>query len=87
MKHTFRPRGVCSQEISFEIEEGLLKNISFYGGCHGNLQALSRLLEGMPVSYAIERLKGIKCGYKQTSCSDQLIQGIEQALKIAASSD
>ena len=87
MKYTFRPRGVCSQEITFEIEDDIVKNISFYGGCHGNLQALSKLLDGMPVSYAAEKLKGIKCGYKQTSCADQLVLGMEQALKMAESSD
>ena len=86
MKYTFRPRGVCSQQVSLDLEDGIIKNLEFYGGCHGNLQALSRLLEGMPVSFAIERLKGIKCGYKMTSCADQLIRGIENALNMAESS-
>ena len=86
MKFTFRPQGVCSQAITFDLEEGIVKDIEFYGGCHGNLQAISRLLEGMPVSYAAEKLSGIKCGDKSTSCSDQLVKGLEKALKMAESS-
>jgi len=83
MKYTFRPRGVCSQEISFDLEGETVRNISFYGGCHGNLQAISKLLDGMTVSYAKEKLSGIRCGYKSTSCGDQLVRGLEAALEMA----
>jgi len=82
MQYTFRPYGVCPEFITFELEGEIVKNIDFYGGCHGNLQALSRLLEGMPVSYAKEKLAGIECGDKMTSCADQLVKGLEKALKM-----
>jgi len=80
MKYNFITRGTCSKEVSFEIEDDIIKNVDFYGGCHGNLQAVAQLLEGMPVSFARERLKGIKCGDKPTSCADQLVHGLDQAL-------
>ena len=86
MKYSFRPRGVCPQSISFDLEDGIVSDIDFYGGCHGNLQAISALLEGTPASHAIEKLKGIRCGDKSTSCSDQLVRGFEKALKMAESS-
>jgi len=81
MKYTYRPRGVCSEIITFDIEDGIVRDIDFYGGCHGNLQAVARLLEGMPVSEAKEKLGGIRCGYKMTSCADQLVKGMERALR------
>ena len=81
MKFSYIPYGVCPTEIFFEIEDGILKSLSFQGGCHGNLQALSRLLEGQPVSYVKDKLEGIRCGHKTTSCGDQLVRGIEEALK------
>ena len=80
MKYSFKPRGVCSQQISLDLEDGIIRNLEFLGGCHGNLQAISILLEGKPASYAIEKLKGVKCGYKLTSCTDQLAKGLEHLL-------
>jgi uncharacterized protein (TIGR03905 family) len=64
--------GVCAREVSFSVREGRLSGVKFYKGCPGNLIALGRLLEGMTVAEAVSKLKGIKCGDKPTSCSDQL---------------
>ncbi|MCI5700573.1 MAG: TIGR03905 family TSCPD domain-containing protein [Lachnospiraceae bacterium] len=76
----YKTRGVCSQLINFEVEDGKIKNVSFVGGCNGNLQGISRLVEGMDVKEAISRLEGIRCGYKATSCPDQLAQALKQTL-------
>ena len=75
----YRPRGVCSQLIHFELEGDVVKNVQFLGGCHGNLQGISRLVNGMKVDDVIERLSGIRCGNKQTSCPDQLAHALKQA--------
>lgn len=72
----YRPNGVCSQEIEFEVEDGSLTHVRFTGGCHGNLQGISQLVEGMPVEEVIRRLEGIHCGRKPTSCPDQLVQAL-----------
>ena len=81
MKHTFTPKGVCPTKITIEVEDDILKNIRFKGGCNGNLQALSLLVKDMPVSMVKEKLTGIKCGQKSTSCADQLVKGIDEALE------
>ena len=65
----------------FEINDGLVENVQFLGGCNGNLQGISRLVEGMEVNAVIERIEGIRCGFKPTSCPDQLAQAIEKALE------
>ena len=70
--YEYTPKGVCSRNISFDIVDGKVKNVKFLGGCSGNLQGLSRLIENMNVDDVIKKLKGIKCGYKTTSCPDQL---------------
>lgn len=72
MHYDYKPRGVCSQKIEFDIEEGILKNVKYVGGCNGNLKGIGSLVEGMKVEEVIERLEGIKCGIKQSSCPDQL---------------
>ncbi|MBQ6823481.1 MAG: TIGR03905 family TSCPD domain-containing protein [Clostridia bacterium] len=75
--NTYQTRGTCSRAITFEVtEEETLHNVRFEGGCHGNLQGIAALVEGMPVEEAIERLSGICCGYKSTSCPDQLAQAL-----------
>lgn len=74
----YRPKGVCSQKITFDIEDGKVKNVKFLGGCNGNLQGIASLVEGMPVEEVIEKLEGIKCGYKNTSCPDQLAKALEE---------
>lgn len=78
---TFKPQGVCSQKIDFEIENGKVTNVHFLGGCNGNTQGISRLIEGMDVKEAISRLEGIQCGFKETSCPDQLAKALKQAIQ------
>lgn len=79
--YTFTPSGVCSMKISFEIEDGKLHNISFLGGCDGNLKAISKLLEGEEAQRAVDILKGNDCRGRGTSCADQLALAVEQALE------
>ena len=76
----YQPKGVCSRQINVEIEDNTVKSVEFIGGCSGNTQGVSRLVQGMDVDEAIRRLDGIRCGAKATSCPDQLAQ----ALKLAA---
>ena len=76
--YEYKTNGTCSTKINFKIEDGKLSSVKFEGGCNGNLKAISALLEGMDVSFAIEKLKGIKCGSRDTSCADQLVRAIEQ---------
>ncbi len=81
MKHTYYTHGTCSQMIDYEIDDnGCLRNVMFTGGCHGNLQGISRLVEGMKAQDAIDKLEGIRCGYKATSCPDQLARAIKEVL-------
>lgn len=75
----YRTMGVCSQSVSFDIEDNKVKNVSFTGGCNGNLQGISRLIEGMDVDEAISKIEGIQCGFKKTSCPDQLAQALKKA--------
>lgn len=76
----YHPKGVCSQAIDLEVEGGVIKSVEFTGGCNGNLQGISRLVSGMRVEDAIERLRGIKCGFKSTSCPDQLACALQEIL-------
>lgn len=76
----YTPKGVCSQQIHFDITDNKVTNVSFRGGCNGNLQGISRLIEGMDVNEAISRIEGIKCGFKTTSCPDQLAQALKEAV-------
>ncbi len=80
MQYTYTTKGTCSREIVFDIEDGKLKNVTFIGGCNGNLKGISALVEGMDVSEIIARLEGTTCGMKATSCPDQLAQALKQAL-------
>ena len=82
MTYTYTPRGVCSQRIDMELEGNVIKAVTFTGGCHGNLQGVSRLVEGMTVEEAVSRIRGIRCGYKETSCPDQLAQALTAALEM-----
>ena len=81
MKHTYKTSGTCSRSISFELENGVVSNVSFEGGCNGNLKGISKLVEGLPATEVIDRLKGIRCGMKSTSCPDQLARALELMLK------
>ncbi len=80
MKYRYKTIGTCSQQIEFEIDNNILKNVVFYGGCHGNLQGISKLIEGMPVTDVIAKLEGIHCGMKSTSCPDQLATALKKVL-------
>ncbi len=80
MTITYRPKGVCSRLIRVEVEDGIIRQVEVQGGCSGNLQGISRLLVGMPVQQAIERMEGVRCGGKPTSCPDQLAKALRQAL-------
>lgn len=73
----YQTKGTCSSAIDLEVENGIIKSVAFTGGCNGNLQGISRLVEGMKVEDAISRLKGIRCGFKSTSCPDQLAIALE----------
>lgn len=83
MTYTYAPTGVCSSQIDLELEGGVIRSVSFTGGCNGNLQGISRLVTGMRAQEAIERLQGIQCGWKPTSCPDQLSKALTAALKEA----
>ncbi len=83
MQYTFQPKGVCPRSIQFELEGDVVHNVSFQGGCHGNLQAISKVIEGMTVSQVEGYFRGIDCGGRGTSCSDQLAQGLRKALEQA----
>lgn len=74
----YRPQGVCSNAIDIEVEDGVIKYVEFTGGCNGNLQGISSLVTGMKTEDAIRKLKGIKCGFKSTSCPDQLACALEK---------
>lgn len=78
MNYTYKTSGVCSRSINFDIEDGVLKNVSYDGGCNGNLKGIGKLVEGMKVDEVINRLEGIKCGFKTTSCPDQLAKALKE---------
>ena len=81
MKYTYYTQGTCSSQIDMEVnDQGILRDVTFYGGCHGNLQGISLLVSGMKASDVISKLQGIRCGYKNTSCPDQLATALRQAL-------
>lgn len=77
-KIVYAPKGVCSRQMEIELEENVIKNVKISGGCAGNTQGVSRLLVGMTVDEAIERLSGIRCGFKSTSCPDQLACALKE---------
>ena len=79
MQFEYKTKGTCSQYIHFDVENGKLKNVQFIGGRNGNLQGISKLVEGMDVDAVIERIEGIHCGMKPTSCPDQLASALKKA--------
>ena len=81
MTHSYKTRGVCARAISFDIEDNIVKNIKFTGGCSGNTQGVAKLAEGMTTDEIIARLSGIRCGFKGTSCPDQLAKAVAEAVK------
>ena len=80
MRHyDYRTKGTCSQLISLDLDGDVVRNVKFMGGCHGNLQGIGKLVEGMTVSEIEEKLSGIRCGAKPTSCPDQLAKAVREA--------
>lgn len=79
MTYEFAPSGVCSQKITFELDGDVVKNVKFTGGCNGNLKGIGALVEGMKKDEVIERLSGIRCGFKRTSCPDQLAKALSES--------
>ena len=78
MQYTYRTKGVCSQMISFEVENNKVSKVQFFGGCNGNLKGIGALVEGMDIDDVIARLEGTTCGMKQTSCPDQLANALKE---------
>ena len=81
MTYTYTPKGVCSRQMKVEVEDGVIRSVEILGGCSGNLQGISRLVVGMKAEDAIQRMEGVKCGFKDTSCPDQLSIALKEALK------
>ena len=79
MKYTYNTKGTCSTKIDYEIEDNKIHNVTFTNGCNGNLKAISRLVEGEDVDKVINRLKGITCGFRETSCGDQFARALEES--------
>lgn len=85
MEFTYHPHGVCSRQIDFRLEDGVIHDASFVGGCNGNLKGIASLVQGMRVEDAIARMEGITCGPRPTSCPDQLAIALREALESAQS--
>ena len=81
MTYTYSPTGVCSSRIDLELEDGVIRSVVFTGGCNGNLKGICSLVKDMPAKEAISKLQGIQCGWKPTSCPDQLSKALTAALK------
>ena len=79
MEFEFRTKGTCSQRIYFRVEDGKVLDVEFLGGCNGNLQGIGKLVQGMDIDEVIQRLEGIRCGMKPTSCPDQLAAALKKA--------
>ena len=75
--YQYKTKGTCSQAIYFDLEDNKVKNVQFMGGCNGNLKGIAALVKGMPAKEVVERLKGVECGVKGTSCPDQLAKNLE----------
>ena len=80
MKTIYKTQGTCSTTIELEIEDGIVKDVRFWGGCNGNLKGISILVRGMKVEEVLEHLEGITCGHRPTSCPDQLCKAIRQSM-------
>ena len=80
MKKVYQTQGTCSKFIEFDVEDGIVNDVVFYGGCNGNLQGIARLVKGMKVDDVISRLEGINCGGKGTSCPDQLAKALREQI-------
>ena len=76
----YKTQGTCSRQINITVEDGVVQNVEFFGGCNGNLKGISQLVKGMKVEDVIAKLENTKCGFKDTSCPDQLAKALKQAL-------
>lgn len=83
MSYVYKTKGTCSTKIEVELEGNIVRNVVFTGGCHGNLQAIPKLVEGMTVEEVERRISGIRCGFKNTSCGDQLAKAVREAYNAA----
>lgn len=78
----YTTQGTCSRSIHIELnDDNTINNVSFYGGCNGNLKGIDKLIEGMPADKVVEKLEGVTCGFKNTSCPDQLAQALKEMMK------
>ena len=80
MSYSYTTRGTCSRKISFDLEDGIVKNVNFVGGCNGNTKGISQLVDGMQAEDVIKKLEGTQCGFRGTSCPDQLARALRAAL-------
>ena len=80
MNIEYKTQGTCSRQINISVEDGVVESVEFIGGCNGNLKGISQLVKGMKVEDVIAKLENTKCGFKETSCPDQLAQALKQAL-------
>lgn len=80
MVYKYRTKGTCSRSIEIELNDGVVGNVKFEGGCNGNLKGIASLVNGMKAQDVIERCSGIRCGFKSTSCPDQLAQALKEAM-------
>lgn len=87
MKYSYRTKGTCAQQIDLEINGDVITNVKFYGGCDGNLKAIPKLVDGWTADQIAEKCSGIQCGFKNTSCADQLAHAVLEAKKVAAESN
>lgn len=78
MEYSYKTKGTCSTNIQLDVQEGVVMDVAFYGGCNGNLQGISQLVKGMKVEEVLSRLEGIRCGGKVTSCPDQLCHALHE---------
>lgn len=83
MTYTYKTQGTCSSQITFDLDGNVVKNVKYFGGCNGNLQGISKLVEGLTVEEIEEKLGGIRCGFKNTSCPDQLAKAVRKAFNSA----
>ena len=81
MEYSYKPSGVCSREFIFDIEDDIIKSMKVVGGCSGNLQGISNLLVGMNINDVVEKIKGVTCGVKSTSCPDQIALALQKFIE------
>lgn len=83
MSYLYKTKGTCATLIEVDLDGDIIRNVKFTGGCHGNLQAIPKLVEGMSVEEVEKRISGIRCGFKNTSCGDQLAKAVREAYNAA----